>query len=127
MAASVKKRRMGLAADYLGMAVALVVLIAVFGVVAENFFTLTNFRTIANQIPDVTVAAVGMTFVLIIAGIDLSVGSVLALSSAVLGMALVNWGLPLVPAVGICLLVLVTIGAISIPFLCIPFGNDFNF
>ncbi|MCU0914403.1 MAG: ABC transporter permease [Planctomycetes bacterium] len=96
---------MGLVADYLGMAVALVVLIAVFGVAAENFFTLTNFRTIANQIPDVTVAAVGMTFVLIIAGIDLSVGSVLALSSAVLGIALVSWGLPLVLAVGMCLLV----------------------
>lgn len=105
MGASVKKRRMGLVADYLGMAVALVVLIAVFGVAAENFFTLTNFRTIANQIPDVTVAAVGMTFVLIIAGIDLSVGSVLALSSAVLGIALVSWGLPLVLAVGMCLLV----------------------
>jgi len=104
---------MGLAADYLGMAVALVVLIAVFGVVAENFFTLTNFRTIANQIPDVTVAAVGMTFVLIIAGIDLSVGSVLALSSAVLGMALVNWGLPLVPAVGICLLVGLLCGSVN--------------
>lgn len=102
-----------LVADYLGMAVALGVLLAIFGLVADNFFTLTTFRTIANQIPDTTVAAVGMTFVLIIAGIDLSVGSVLALASAVLGLALVNWGLPLAGAVLLCLLIGLACGAIN--------------
>ncbi len=76
--------------DYLGMAAALAVELVIFGVFAENFFTLTNFRTIANQIPDKTIVAVGMTFVLIIAGIDLSVGSVLALGGAVLGVCLVQ-------------------------------------
>jgi len=95
----------GLAGDYLGMSAALVALLAIFGLCARNFFTLTTFRTIANQIPDATIAAVGMTFVLIIAGIDLSVGSVLALAGAVLGIALVNWGLPLALAVVVCLLV----------------------
>ncbi|MBM4024885.1 MAG: ABC transporter permease [Planctomycetes bacterium] len=87
------------------MAIALVLLLVIFGLWARNFFTLTTFRTIANQIPDTTIAAVGMTFVLILAGIDLSVGSVLALSSAALGIALVNWGLPLALAVPACLLV----------------------
>lgn len=100
-----------LAADYLGMVAALVVLIAVFGVTARNFFSLTTFRTIANQIPDTTVAAVGMTFVLIIAGIDLSVGSVLALASAMLGIALVNWGWPLWAGIGLCLGVGLACGA----------------
>jgi ribose transport system permease protein len=94
-----------LAGDYLGMSAALVALLVIFSLCAENFFTLTTFRTIANQIPDATIAAVGMTFVLIIAGIDLSVGSVLALAGAVLGIALVNWSLPLVPAIVVCLLV----------------------
>ena len=42
----------------------------------------------ANQVPDLTVIAVGMTFVLIIGGIDLSVGSVMALGSAMLGVAM---------------------------------------
>jgi len=46
-----------------------------------------------------------MTFVLIIAGIDLSVGSIMALAGAVLGIALVNGGLPLPLAVIACLLV----------------------
>jgi ribose transport system permease protein len=108
-----RKRFGGLLTDYLGMTAALVVLLVIFGIAAENFFTLTTFRTIANQIPDTAIAAVGMTFVLIIAGIDLSVGSVLALSGAVLGIGLVNWGLPLVLAVFVCLVVGLTCGAVN--------------
>jgi ribose transport system permease protein len=55
--------------DYLGMALALVGLVVFFGLKADNFFTLTTFRTMANQVPDITIIAVGMTLVLIIAGI----------------------------------------------------------
>ncbi len=97
--------------DYLGMAAALAVELVIFGVFAENFFTLTNFKTIANQIPDKTIVAVGMTFVLIIAGIDLSVGSVLALAGAVLGVCLVKYNLPLPTAIGACLGVGILCGA----------------
>jgi ribose transport system permease protein len=101
----------GLIGDYLGMTVALIVLIAVFGLAADNFFSGATFRTLANQIPDITIAAVGMTFVLIIAGIDLSVGSIMALAGAVLGIAAVNWGLPLPLGVVLCLLVGLACGA----------------
>lgn len=93
------------------MALALAVELVIFGVFAENFFTLTNFKTIANQIPDKTIVAVGMTFVLIIAGIDLSVGSVLALAGAVLGVCLVKYNLPLPTAIGACLGVGILCGA----------------
>jgi len=91
-------------ADYLGMGIALVVLIVVFGLAADNFLTKATFRTLANQIGDITIAAVGMTFVLIIGGIDLSVGSVMALSGAILGIGVVQWGLPLAVGVILCLL-----------------------
>ncbi len=101
----------GLLAEYLGLTAALVLLLIIFGLTAENFLTWTNLQTIANQVPDTTIAAVGMTFVLVIAGIDLSVGSVLALAGAVLGLALVNWGLSLGVAVLICLLVGLACGA----------------
>ncbi len=97
--------------DYIGMALALVLLLVIFGLFAQNFFTLTTFRTIANQVPDITIVAVGMTFVLIIAGIDLSVGSVMALSSAVLGLSLVKFNLPLPAAIVMCLVVGVLCGA----------------
>jgi ribose transport system permease protein len=94
-----------IAAEYLGLFLALAVLLIIFGVTANNFFTLTTLRTIANQIPDITIVAVGMTFVLIIAGIDLSVGSVLALAGSVLGIFLVQFNLPLPVAIAACLIV----------------------
>lgn len=90
-------------AEYLGMALVLLGLILVFSLTTNHFFTLTTFRTIANGIPDAIVVAVGMTFVLIIGGIDLSVGSVLALSSAVLGLCLIDLKLPLPMAILACL------------------------
>ena len=74
--------------DYVGLILVLLVLVTAFSLSTDHFFTVTNFRTIANQVPDSVVIAVGMTFVLIVAGIDLSVGSVLALSGSVLGVCL---------------------------------------
>ena len=90
--------------DYLGMAMVLAVLLLIFGTSAKNFFSLLTFKTIAGQVPDITILAVGMTFVLIIGGIDLSVGSVMALSGAVLGRSLVSWGVPLPLAICACML-----------------------
>jgi ribose transport system permease protein len=78
---------------------ALAALVVFFSVATDHFFSAATFRMIANQIPTAVILAVGMTWVLIIAGIDLSVGSVLALSSAVLGVLMVKFGCPL--AVGV--------------------------
>lgn len=91
--------------EYIGLTLVLVLLVIVFGLMANNFFTRTTFLTIANQIPDITIIAVGMTFVLIIAGIDLSVGSVMALSGAVFGVMLnpLGMSLPLPVAIFACL------------------------
>jgi ribose transport system permease protein len=100
-------------ADYASLALVLVLLITVFGHTTEFFFTWTTFRTIANQIPAAVILAVGMTFVLIIGGIDLSVGSVLALSGATLGLALTFFNLPLAIAIIACLLVGLFCGAVN--------------
>lgn len=89
----------GVVAEYLGMGLALAGLILVFSLLTQHFFSLTTFQTIANQIPSAIIVATGMTFVLIIAEIDLSVGSVLGLCSAVLGVAMVRWQWPLWGAV----------------------------
>ena len=82
-------------ADYLGMAIALATLVLVFSLSTEHFFSATTFRTIANQIPSAIIVATGMTYILVIAEIDLSVGSVLGLCSAMLGVALTRWHWPL--------------------------------
>jgi len=79
----------------------LVLLILYFGVATENFFSVVTLTTILNQLPALTVVTVGMTLVLIVAGIDLSVGSVLGLSATVTGAGIVALGLPLPAA---CLL-----------------------
>jgi ribose transport system permease protein len=81
------------------MLVALAALVIFFSIATERFFSYDNFLVIANQMPPPVILAVGMTYVLIIAGIDLSVGSVLALSSAVLGVLMARLGLPLVVGV----------------------------
>lgn len=89
--------------EYLGMLLILCALVLLFGLLSRNFFTYNTFTTLANRIPTLAVISVGMTFVLIIAGIDLSVGSVLALGGAVLGVGLVDWGWPLGLAALLCL------------------------
>lgn len=99
--------------EYVGMAVALVILIAVFSLGANHFLTLTTFRTIVNQIPVAVLIAVGMTLVMVAGGIDLSVGSVLALCGAVLGVCLVDWGLPLPLGIAGCLLTGLACGLIN--------------
>lgn len=91
--------------DALGMASALAVLVAFFSFRSPNFLTATNFAALANQIPAAVLIAVGMTFVLITAGIDLSVGSVLGLSGAALGLCLDRFAAPLPVAVIACLAV----------------------
>ena len=84
------KTRIQLPWNSLGLVAVLLVLILFFGFVSDYFFSAVTFRTLANQIPALTVIAVGMTFVLLIAGIDLSVGSVMALCAAVMGVLIVD-------------------------------------
>ncbi len=80
--------------------------ILVFGLINGRFISIATFHSIANQVPALAVASVGMTFVIITAGIDLSIGSVLAFAGAVLGVAMADWhwhlalALPLAMAAG---------------------------
>jgi len=82
-------------AEYLGLTVALGILMLVFSLSAQHFFSAITLRTIANQIPSALLVATAMTYVLVIGEIDLSVGSVLALSGAVMGVAMARWHWPL--------------------------------
>ncbi len=91
--------------DVLGMLAVLAVLVILFGLSSRHFLTLRTLQSVVNQVPDLTVIATGMTLVLIAGGIDLSVGSVLALSGVVLGIAMADWGWPLLPAMALCLAV----------------------
>ncbi|MEZ6045188.1 MAG: ABC transporter permease [Planctomycetaceae bacterium] len=89
-----KNRISGWVIDYLGLIGVLLLMVLVFSWKTEYFWTMGNLTNIANKIPENTVVAVGMTFVLIIGGIDLSVGAVCALVGMVTGVAAVNGNLP---------------------------------
>lgn len=82
-----------------GLLVVLGILTLIFGLGTDSFFRFQTLGVIANQIPDLTLVAVGMTFVLIIRGIDLSVGSTLALSSAALGSLVIDHDQPVLLAI----------------------------
>ncbi|WP_448378990.1 ABC transporter permease [Fervidobacterium sp.] len=64
--------------------VGLVGVVVLFGLLSDRFFTLSNFVNVLRQVSMQAIIAFGMTVVIISGGIDLSVGSVFALSAAVL-------------------------------------------
>jgi ribose transport system permease protein len=103
----------GLLLQYAGLLSALLLLIVAFGLKTDHFLSLTTLRTISNQIPDAVMLAVGMTLVMIVGGIDLSVGSVMALSGALLGVCLAQWHWPLAPALAACLLMGLLCGLVN--------------
>jgi len=65
--------------------VLLVLMIIFFAITQERFFTLNNFTVILTSSSILWVAAMGLTFVMIAGGFDLSVGSMMALSGIALG------------------------------------------
>jgi ribose transport system permease protein len=78
-----------------GPLLGLLVLCAFLAITTDTFMTPRNFLNILDQVTVLGIMAVGMTFVILIGGIDLSVGSVLALSMMVMGYTSAEMGLPL--------------------------------
>ena len=89
--------------EYAALLIIWVGLLLLFGILGENFLSRQTFSALANRIPTLTVVAAGMTMVLVIGGLDLSVGSVQGLSGALLGMAMVAWHWPLWAAAALSL------------------------
>ncbi|ENO1847455.1 ribose ABC transporter permease [Vibrio vulnificus] len=92
--------------------IALLFLIVVVSFLNPNFFTVDNILNILRQTSVNAIIAVGMTLVILTAGIDLSVGSVLALCGA-FAASLVAMEVPVLIAVPTALLAGATLGAIS--------------
>ncbi len=72
----------------------LFVLVLVFSVTSSAFFTINNGMTIALQVTSIALLGIGATCVIITGGIDLSVGSVLALAGVVAALAVKEWSMP---------------------------------
>jgi ribose transport system permease protein len=74
---------------------AVIVLFIVFSITARNFFSMRTVLTLALQTSTITLMGIGVTFAIITGGIDLSIGSVVALSGTIAVMAAIagvpNW------------------------------------
>lgn len=81
--------------EFLFFATLLIALVALFSGLSDHFWSAQTFQTIANRIPPLALAALGMTFVLVAGGIDLSVGSVAALAGATFGWCVIDAGAPI--------------------------------
>jgi ribose transport system permease protein len=63
------------------LVVLLFILVMLFSVATPHFFAYTNFKAIISNIPIIAIMAVGLTFVILIGGLDISVGSVLGFTA----------------------------------------------
>jgi ribose/xylose/arabinose/galactoside ABC-type transport system permease subunit len=90
-----------------------VVLFVIFGILAPRFFTVKNFENIMYSSSYMGIIAIGMTFVLLTGGIDLSIGSNMYLSGVVAGVLINNLGLPVAVAFFGAVLTGLAFGAIN--------------
>jgi erythritol transport system permease protein len=95
---------------------ALILIILVFSFLSPNYFTVSNFLTMANHVAIYGLLSIGMLLVILNGGIDLSVGSVLALCGVVAGalmqgVTLTSLGVALYPPVWVVCVLTCALGA----------------
>ncbi len=96
-----------------GPLVGLILLCLFLTFATDKFLSLRNFLNIMDQATVLGIVAVGMTYVILIGGIDLAVGSVLALAMMVLGYLNIELGFPMYLAIPMALAAAALCGLIS--------------
>jgi erythritol transport system permease protein len=95
------RKRFGRDVDFLSVVlegrafIALIVLIIIFALLSDSFLTFSNLVTMTKHVAYNAILAIGMLFVILKGGIDLSVGSTVGLSGVVAGTLLQGWQLSL--------------------------------
>lgn len=88
----------------------LLVMILFFSIANSNFLAVRNLMNIMKQVAIYGIASVGMTYVILLGGIDLSIGSIISLVNILAAYVMVNLGLHPVIAILAALLVSTAIG-----------------
>src|SRR5215217_2323702 len=101
-----------MAIDEIGVIGALVAICVFLTITSENFLTKNNFINVSRQASYVAIMAVGMVFVISMGDIDLSVGSILMLSSVSMAILLRD-GHSISEAILVCLLVASACGLVN--------------
>lgn len=86
------------------LVVLLIIEFILFGLFNSDFFHISNLLFSMNDFVFITIAAIPMTFVIVTGGIDVSVGSIMGLSSILIGVLWMN-GIPVMLAVIIALFI----------------------
>lgn len=98
--------------QYGGIIISLAVLCVVFSVMSPRFLAFNNVMNIMQQVAVIAVAAYGMTYVILLGDIDLSIGSIIAVSGMVAAQAFAM-GFGFVPAVALTLAAGALMGALN--------------
>ncbi len=96
-----------------GIFLALVIIVLYFTSVSNVFLTPSNLFNVARQVSFLGIAAVGMTFTLLLGGIDLSIGSIISLVNVVCASLMVNHGMSPVTACIISLIMSTLLGFLN--------------
>ena len=96
----------------LGIFVLLIVLCIIVAVVNPNFLLPINLQNLARQIGAFGIFSIGLGLVIITGGIELSVGSMMALLGVLLSMMLTEWHLGVIPAVILVILISMSLSLI---------------
>ncbi|OOP62867.1 hypothetical protein BMF89_08325 [Arthrobacter sp. SRS-W-1-2016] len=92
------ERRRPVNVQALGIVIAAVIIFLGFGILNSNFLTLNNLRDVAISASVNALIGIGLTFVIVTGGIDLSVGSIASFVGMVSGTLMVNAGVAPIPA-----------------------------
>ena len=88
-----------------------IIMVLISSIVSDVFFTSTNLANLLRQVSGIGVLSLGMLLVILTGGIDLSVGSMVAMTSVLCGIFILNLPLPL--AIACTILAGVLVGAFS--------------
>lgn len=96
-----------------GILLMLIALIVFFSFGSEHFMSVSNMMNVLRQSAVTGICAVGLTFVMLTGGIDLSIGAVIGMASVVASISMATLNLPPVVAILLALIVGSAIGALN--------------
>lgn len=96
-----------------GVVIAMLLLVLFFSVTSDIFLTANNLLNITRQVSVISLVAIGMTFVIITGGIDLSVGSIISFVGIITTSAIKDLGFSIPIAIIMGLLLGVVIGSVN--------------
>jgi ribose transport system permease protein len=96
----------------LGIFILLIVLCAIVAAINPNFLLAINLQNLARQIGAFGIFSIGLGLVIITGGIELSVGSMMALLGVLMSMMLTEWKLGVIVAVVVCIGLAMSLGMI---------------